>query len=59
MKIEDLFPVEGKNRKKAKKLRTIQRDKAKAGNPGETEERAGWGATPYQGTFDRMRMGVS
>ncbi len=59
MKIEELFPKEGKNRKKAKKIRTLQKDKAKEANPGETEDRLGWGADPHQGTFDRMRMGVS
>jgi len=59
MKIEELFPKEGKNRKKAKKIRTIQKDRAKDNNPGETENMSGWNADPHQGTFDRMRMGIS
>lgn len=59
MKIEELFPKEGKNMRKAKKIRMIQKDKAKSNNPGDGTGRAGWAADPYQGTFDRMRMGVS
>jgi len=59
MKIEELFPKEGKNRKKAKKIRMLQLDKAKQNNPGDGEDRSGWGVDPHQGSFDRMRMGVS
>ncbi len=59
MKIEELFPKEGKNLKKAKKIRRRKLSKAKDNNPELGVDRADWGETPYQGTFDRMRMGVS
>lgn len=57
MKIEELFPKEGKNFSKAKKIRAQLKDKAKKNNPGETEERAGWGVDPHQGYFNDLRMG--
>ncbi len=56
MKIEDLFPKEGENRKKAKRIRMLKMDKAKKNNPTDGEDRSGWAADPHQGTFDRMRM---
>jgi len=59
MKIEELFPKEGKNRRKAKKIRINAKLKAKENEPEETEKPSGWEAGPFQGTFDRMRMGVS
>lgn len=59
MKIEEIFPREGANIKRAKKIRARRKEKAKSNNPGEEESNTGWAANPYQGTFDRMRMGVS
>jgi hypothetical protein len=56
MKIEEIFPKTGINTKKAKALRAKAKEKAKSNNPGDTEDRAGWGADAHQGSFDRMRM---
>jgi len=56
MKVEDLFPKEGRNLKKAKRLIAALRKKAKDSNPEETEDRAGWNAGPHQGHFDSLRM---
>jgi len=56
MKIEELFPKQGANIKKAIKIRTLSKDKAKKNNPGETEERGGWGFDAHQGTYNRLRM---
>jgi hypothetical protein len=56
MKIDELFPREGKNTKKAKRIRVALKDKAKANNPGETEDRGGWSVDPHQGTYNTLRM---
>lgn len=56
MKIEELFPKEGINTKKAKSIRASLKKKSKAGNPGENEERGGWNVDPHQGTYNTLRM---
>ena len=56
MKIEELFPKEGENVSKAKRICAKAKGKAKKNNPGETEERAGWGVDPHQGYFNSLRM---
>jgi len=43
------FLLGGANYKKAKKIQILAKDKAKKNNPGEDEDRAGWGADPHQG----------
>jgi len=56
MKIEELFPKEGTNTKKAKKIRANLKSKSKENNPGENQERGGWAVDPHQGHFDSLRM---
>ncbi len=45
----DLIP-KGQNRKIAKRIRAIAKGNAKENNPGESEERGGWGVDPHQGS---------
>jgi len=56
MKIEDIFPKEGKNLIAAKKIRYKMKGKAKKNNPGDGEDRGGWDVDPHQGYFNSLRM---
>ena len=56
MKIEDIFPKEGANTKKAKRIRSNLKLKSKKNNPGETEARGGWCVDPHQGSINSLRM---
>jgi len=56
MKIEEIFPKNGANLNFAKKIRTIQKDKAKKNNPGGNDPQGGWNIDPHQGSFNRLRM---
>jgi hypothetical protein len=59
MKVEEIFPEIGKNRKKAKKIRAMLKNKAKDNNPGEAELRGGWAVDAHQGSYNSFRMGSS
>lgn len=56
MKIEDLFPKQGANTKKAKRIVAHAKEKSKTNNPGENEPRGGWGVDPHQGSYNSLRM---
>lgn len=55
MKYDELNLI-GKNGKIARRIRAIAKAAAKKNNPGETEDRAGWGVDPHQGSGNNPRI---
>lgn len=46
---KNLVKARGKNFKRAKRIRALTKDNAKAANPDESETPSGWRADPHQG----------